>query len=187
VYKLVDTASFQVRSTHFLQAAISIGLGIENRIPNLPNVKQFVSKFEFCVFFFVPQNENRVLRRIFGPKREEDGSWRKLHNDELHSLYSSPDIVRMIKSRRMRFQRSMLPPSSLGSLHPTTTPHGVTTQQDLDLKHQHRDSLTTRIKSCRLLSRNFLQTEAPSGSSGRQPSNFKKQRNVAIQLRFTSF
>jgi hypothetical protein len=46
--------------------------------------------------------ENRVLR-IFGPKREEDGSWRKLYNDELHSLYSSPNIVRMIKSRRMRW------------------------------------------------------------------------------------
>jgi len=45
--------------------------------------------------------ENRVLRRIFGPKREEDGSWRKLHNDELHSLYSSPNIVRVIKSGRM--------------------------------------------------------------------------------------
>jgi hypothetical protein len=45
--------------------------------------------------------ENRVLRKIFGPKREEDGSWRKLHNDELHSLYSSPNIVRVIKSRRM--------------------------------------------------------------------------------------
>jgi hypothetical protein len=44
--------------------------------------------------------ENRVLRRIFGPKREEDGSWRKLHNDELHNLYSSPNIVRAIKSRR---------------------------------------------------------------------------------------
>jgi hypothetical protein len=44
-----------------------------------------------------------VLRRIFGPKREEDGSWRKLHNDELHSLYSSPNIVRVIKSRRMRW------------------------------------------------------------------------------------
>jgi hypothetical protein len=41
--------------------------------------------------------------RIFGPKREEDGSWRKLHNDELHSLYSSPHIVRVIKSRRMRW------------------------------------------------------------------------------------
>jgi hypothetical protein len=40
-------------------------------------------------------SENRVLRRIFGPKREEDGSWRKLHNDELHSLYSSPNIVRV--------------------------------------------------------------------------------------------
>jgi hypothetical protein len=43
------------------------------------------------------------LRRIFGPKREEEGSWRKLHNDELHDLYSSPDIVRVIKSRRMRW------------------------------------------------------------------------------------
>jgi hypothetical protein len=47
--------------------------------------------------------KNRVLRRIFGPKREEDGSWRKLHNDELHCLYSSPNIVRVIKSRRMRW------------------------------------------------------------------------------------
>jgi hypothetical protein len=44
--------------------------------------------------------ENRVLR-IFGPKREEDGSWRKLHNDEHHDLYSSPNIVTVIKSRRM--------------------------------------------------------------------------------------
>jgi hypothetical protein len=49
--------------------------------------------------------ENRVLRRIFGPKWEEDGSWRKLHNDELHSLYSSLNIVRVIKSRRMRWAR----------------------------------------------------------------------------------
>jgi hypothetical protein len=47
--------------------------------------------------------ENRVLRKIFGPKRGKDGSWRKLHNDELHSLYSSPNIVRVIKSRRMRW------------------------------------------------------------------------------------
>jgi hypothetical protein len=47
--------------------------------------------------------EKRVLRRIFGPKREEDGSWRKLHNDELHSLYSSLNIVRVIKSRRVRW------------------------------------------------------------------------------------
>jgi hypothetical protein len=46
--------------------------------------------------------ENRVLRKIFGPKREEDGSWRKLHNDELHSLYSSRNTVRVVKSRRMR-------------------------------------------------------------------------------------
>jgi hypothetical protein len=44
-----------------------------------------------------------VLKRIFGPKREEDGSWRKLHNDELHNLYSSPNIVRMVISRRLRW------------------------------------------------------------------------------------
>jgi hypothetical protein len=47
--------------------------------------------------------ENRVLRRIFGPKREEDGSWKKLHNGELHNLYSSPNFIRMIKSRRIRW------------------------------------------------------------------------------------
>jgi hypothetical protein len=47
--------------------------------------------------------ENRVLRRIFGPKRGEDRSRRKLHNDKLHSLYSSPNIVRVIKSRRTRW------------------------------------------------------------------------------------
>jgi hypothetical protein len=47
--------------------------------------------------------ENKVLRRIFGPKREEDGSLRKLHNYELHSLYSSPNIVRVIKLRRMEW------------------------------------------------------------------------------------
>jgi hypothetical protein len=46
--------------------------------------------------------ENGVLR-IFGHKREEDESWRKLHSDEIHSLYSSPNIVKVIKSRRMRW------------------------------------------------------------------------------------
>jgi hypothetical protein len=44
-----------------------------------------------------------VFRKIFGPKREEDGSWEKLHNDEFHSSYSSPNIVRVIKSRRVRW------------------------------------------------------------------------------------
>jgi hypothetical protein len=48
--------------------------------------------------------ENSVLRRIFGPKRDEvTGEWRNLHNEELHNLYSYPDIIRQVKSRRMRW------------------------------------------------------------------------------------
>jgi hypothetical protein len=48
--------------------------------------------------------KNRVLRRIFGPKREEVRSeWRRIHNKELHALYSSADIIRMMKSRRVRW------------------------------------------------------------------------------------
>jgi hypothetical protein len=48
--------------------------------------------------------ENRVLRRIFGSKRDEvTGEWKKLHNEELHDLYSSPSIIRIIKARRMRW------------------------------------------------------------------------------------
>jgi hypothetical protein len=48
--------------------------------------------------------ENKVLRRIFGPKRDEvTGGWRKLHNEEFRDLYSSPSIIRMVESRRMRW------------------------------------------------------------------------------------
>jgi hypothetical protein len=53
--------------------------------------------------FLLSVSENRVLRRMFGLKRDEvTGGWKKLHNEELHNLYSSPSIIRMIKSRRMR-------------------------------------------------------------------------------------
>ena len=47
--------------------------------------------------------ENRILRQIFGLKRDENGDWRRLHKEELHSLYRSPNIVRVIKSRRLRW------------------------------------------------------------------------------------
>jgi hypothetical protein len=49
-------------------------------------------------------SENRVLRRIFGPKREEVArEWRRLHNEELHNLYASPNIIRVMKSMRVRW------------------------------------------------------------------------------------
>jgi hypothetical protein len=59
--------------------------------------------------------ENRVLRRIFGPKRDEmTGNWRKQHNEELHNLYSSPNIIRMIKSRRIRWTGDVVRTGRIG-------------------------------------------------------------------------
>jgi hypothetical protein len=57
-----------------------------------------------CKLFRLRVFEYRVLRRIFGRKRDEvTGEWRKLHNEELHNLYSSPGTIRQVKSRRMRW------------------------------------------------------------------------------------
>jgi hypothetical protein len=62
--------------------------------------------------------ENRVLRRISGPRRDEEtGGWRKLHNEELDKLYSSPSIIRIIKSRRMRWAGPCLPMQLSHGLH----------------------------------------------------------------------
>ena len=47
--------------------------------------------------------ENRILRRVFGPKKDKNGQWRKLYNEELYSLYRSPNTVRVINSRRLRW------------------------------------------------------------------------------------
>jgi hypothetical protein len=57
-----------------------------------------------CETWSQTKGEKRVLRRIFGPERDEvTGEWRKLHNEELHDLYSSPSIIRIIKARMMKW------------------------------------------------------------------------------------
>jgi hypothetical protein len=62
--------------------------------------------------------ENRALRRIFGPKRDEvTGGWGKLHNEELHNLYSSPSIIRTIKSRGMRWAEHVAQMGGSRGLH----------------------------------------------------------------------
>jgi hypothetical protein len=69
-----------------------------SRLPS-KNVKIRICKTVILIWVF----ENMVLRRIFGPKRDEViGGWRKLHNEKLHNFYGSKSIIRMIKSRRMR-------------------------------------------------------------------------------------
>jgi hypothetical protein len=60
--------------------------------------------------------KNRVLRRMFGPKREEvAGGWRRLHNEELHNLYASPNIIRVIKPRRLRWEGHVARMAEIGN------------------------------------------------------------------------
>ena len=68
----------------------------------------FVSKQDLFMFKLIIGGYNRIImiiipRRIFEPKRDENGEWRRLHNEEFHSLYRSPNIVRVIESRRLRW------------------------------------------------------------------------------------
>ena len=75
-------------------------LDVDNRaaLPINTFIQIIITEIEDLYFY-----ENRILRRIFGPKRDENGEWRRLHTEELHSLYRSPNIVRVIKSGRLRW------------------------------------------------------------------------------------
>jgi hypothetical protein len=90
---------------------------LTTRPPKATNIKTYkttilpVVLYERATWYLTFREEHglvtygiRALRRIFGPKRDEEtGGWRKLHNEELHNLYSPPNIFKLIKSRRMRW------------------------------------------------------------------------------------
>ena len=86
----------------FVTLSISVFLNSEIKCPyTLLTTGQDRSSNCICVSQCV--HENKILRRIFGPRKHENGQWRRLHNEELHSLYRSPNIVMVIKSRRLRW------------------------------------------------------------------------------------
>jgi hypothetical protein len=87
-------------SVHNLLSSCLIPKNLKNKIYKTVIL---LSLLYGCKTWSLTLGEEHRLR-VFEPKREEDGSWRKLHNDKLHSLYSSPNFVRVIKSRRMRWQ-----------------------------------------------------------------------------------
>jgi hypothetical protein len=107
-----------------IKSSINFGNACYHSVQNLSSSRLLPKKIRICITVMLPVVlygcetwcltlreehrlrgfENRVLRRIFGPKRDEvTGGWRKLHKEELHNLYSSPNIIRMIKSRGKRW------------------------------------------------------------------------------------
>ena len=88
----LGTIVFETRSEMFLKALLA-SFPVWNRQNYFIIYLNHIEESRLRVF------ENRILRRIFGPKRDQHGEWRRLHNEELHSLYRSPNIVRVIKSK----------------------------------------------------------------------------------------
>jgi hypothetical protein len=81
-------------------------------------------------------SENRMLRKIFGPKWEEvAGGWRRLHNEELHNLYTSPNVIRMIKSKRMRWAGHV---ALMKEIHAYKILVGKSEGKRAPVRHRHR-------------------------------------------------
>jgi hypothetical protein len=109
--------------------------------------------------------ENRVLRKIFGPKREEDGSWRKLHNDDLRSLYSSPNIVRVIKSREMRWVGHVARMGEGRGVYRVLVGRPESKRPLRRTSHRWKDNIKTDLREIGIDGANWIQ-RLRTGSSG---------------------
>jgi hypothetical protein len=98
-----------VRRVQDAQTWTHRGVNFINNVVIIILLYYVLLQFIIVLCFFLSEEcrlrvfENKVLRRIFGPKRDEvTGEWRRLHNEKLYALYSSPNIIRVMKSRRLR-------------------------------------------------------------------------------------
>jgi hypothetical protein len=99
----------------------------------------------------------KVLRRIFGPKREVDGSWRKLHNDELHNPYSSSNIVRVIKSRKMRWAGHMARMGEGSGVYRVLVGRPEDKRPLGRLRHRWEDNIKTDLREVGMDGANWIQ------------------------------
>ena len=121
--------------------------------------------------------ENRILRWIFGSKRDENGEWRRLLSEELHSLYRSPNIVRVIKSRRLRWTGHVARMEEGWSVFKILT--GTTTGKRHFGKSRCRwgDNIRMDLKDVRINTRNWV-------DSAQDRDYWRALVNVELNLRF---
>ena len=120
--------------------------------------------------------ENRILRQIFGPKRDVNEEWRRLHNEELHNLYRSPNIVRVIRSRRLRWVGHIARMEEVRSTFKILTGKSTEMRPLGRFRHRWEDNIRMGLKEIDINTRNWI------GSA--QDWDWRALENAALNLKF---